>query len=63
MSTTSSTLGHLVHSTLKQLQDQFKQLRINQNKLHQSEEEIKQLHINQKSESEIKQGQIALNKR
>ena len=63
MSTTSSTLGHLVHSTLKQLQDQFKQLRINQNKLHQSEEEIKQLHINHKTETEIKQEQIALNKR
>jgi hypothetical protein len=63
MSTTNSILGRLVHSTVKQLQDQFKQLRIDQDKLHTTEEGIKQLHINLKNEKEIKQQQIALNKR
>jgi hypothetical protein len=62
-STTNSILGRLVHTTVKRLQDQFKQLRIDQGKLHTSEEEIKQLHINHKNEKEIKQQQIAVNKR
>jgi len=42
-STTNSTLGRLVHSTVKRLPDQFKQLRIEQDKLHTTEKGIKQL--------------------